>query len=158
MIYTNRCAPTADRRNMEQGVYMAITTINSRCKGRLIGGLLAGWFLMTSLPCAFAFTENDAVRAIIGEASGQGYQGMLAVACAIRNRGTLKGVYGLKAKHVDRQPRWVWVKARKAWKEAKRRDITRGATHWHNVDREGENYWTRKLTKTVKINQHQFYR
>lgn len=77
--------------------------------------------------------EARAVRAIIGEASGEGYTGMLAIAGAIRNRGTLQGVYGEKAKHVDKQPRWVWDQARKAWKESANKDITSGADHWGSV-------------------------
>lgn len=72
-----------------------------------------------SASISFASINNDlAVRAIIGEASGEGYKGMLAVASAIRNRGTLKGVYGVNAKHVDKEPSWVWDMARKAWNES----------------------------------------
>src|SRR3990167_7930662 len=36
-----------------------------------------------------AYSDKDAIRAVIGEAGNQGYAGMLAVACGIRNRGTL---------------------------------------------------------------------
>ena len=67
--------------------------------------------------CGVSYAEiNDqqAVRAIIGEAGNQGERGMLALACALRNRGTLKGVYGLRAKHVDKEPQWVWDMARRA--------------------------------------------
>lgn len=102
--------------------------------------------------------RKQAVRAIIGEASNQGYEGMMAVACALRNRGTLKGVYGFNAPHVDKEPAWVWRQAERAWEESGSNDITSGATHWHNVGREGENYWTRALQKTVKIGDHQFYK
>jgi len=73
---------------------------------------------------------KDAIRAIIGEASNQGYRGMLIVACAIRNRGTLKGVYGLNAKHVDAEPRTVWDTARCAWKASTHFDYSYGATLW----------------------------
>ena len=48
--------------------------------------------LISSCALAETIPTNDAVRAIIGEAGNQGYLGMLAVACGIRNRGTLKGV------------------------------------------------------------------
>lgn len=113
--------------------------------------------LLLVSPICYAKEYPQEVRAIIGEASAEGYEGMLAVACAIRNRGTLKGVYGLKAKHVDRQPQWVWRMASKAWEESGTRDITQGATHWHNVEREGHNYWTRKLRQTVKIGSHTFF-
>jgi hypothetical protein len=105
-----------------------------------------------------AIPKAQAVRAIIGEASSEGERGMLAVACAIRNRGTLKGVYGLNAKHVDNEPQWVWDRAEKVWEQSATIDITGGADHWHNVSREGETYWTVKMTKTVKIGNHQFYK
>ena len=77
--------------------------------------------------------DKRAIRAIIGEASGEGYTGMLAIAGAIRNRGTLQGVYGERAKHIDKQPQWVWAQAEKAWKESAGNDITAGADHWGSV-------------------------
>lgn len=116
--------------------------------------------LMLAKPAlgAASFTEAQAVRAVIGEASGEGYAGMLAVSCALRNRGTLKGVYGFNAAHVDREPAWVWDMAQKAWNESASHDVTNGATNWHNLGREGENYWTKTMTKTATIGQHVFYK
>ena len=70
------------------------------------------------------------VRAVLGEAEGEGYQGMLAVACAIRNRGTLKGVYGLFAKRVY-STRSIAL-AEKAWAASRILDVTKGATGWGN--------------------------
>lgn len=121
------------------------------------------WILNISTPAHAqvvqpAYTEAQAVRAIIGEASNQGYEGMLAVACAIRNRGTLRGVYGLKAKHVDQQPDWVWARARKAWKESAERDITGGADHWENIRAFGTPKWAEKMIRTVQVKDHVFYR
>lgn len=83
---------------------------------------------------------------------------MLAVACAIRNRGTLKGVFGSRAKHVDKQPKWVFDRARKAWAESANKDITGGANHWENVKAFGKPYWADSMTKTVLVKDHQFYR
>ncbi|MDE2104610.1 MAG: hypothetical protein KGL39_45665 [Patescibacteria group bacterium] len=102
--------------------------------------------------------DADAIRAIVGEAANQHYQGMLAVAGAIRNRGTLKGVYGLHSKMPDRQPRWVWAEASKAWSESRTNDITHGATNWENVKAFGEPYWARSMTVTVTIGDHRFFR
>lgn len=102
--------------------------------------------------------KEDAVKAIIGEASNQGYRGMLAVACGIRNRGTLKGIYGLKAKHIYKEPMWVWDMARRAWKESEHNDIVFGATNWENIKAFGEPFWAKKMTKTVKIKDHSFYK
>lgn len=101
------------------------------------------------------------IRAIIGEASGEGFTGMKAIACAIRNRGTLKGVYGVNAKHVDKQPKWVWDMAKKAWEESETNDITDGATHWGSkiVDKE----WIAKMersgyVKTFEYKNQAFYK
>jgi len=52
----------------------------------------------------------------------------------------------------------VWKMASKAWLEAKKRDIVFGADHWHNVVREGETYWTKKMEKTICIKDHCFYK
>jgi hypothetical protein len=103
-------------------------------------------------------SDAAATRAIVGEAANQGYRGMLAVAGAIRNRGTLRGVYGLHNPSANQQPAWVWSWARRAWSESRTNDITLGATHWENVKAFGHPYWARSLRKTVRIGDHQFYR
>jgi hypothetical protein len=108
-------------------------------------------------PCFAEINDKQAVRAIIGEASNQGYKGMLAVAVGIRNRGTLQGVYGINAKHVDMQPNWVWDKARKAWKESKTNRIHTG-THWENIKAFGKPYWADSLIKVYKYKDHIFYK
>jgi len=101
--------------------------------------------------------EKLAIRALIGEASGEGYRGMLAVAGALRNRGTLRGVYGVNAKHIDREPQWVWDMARKAWAASLDQDITGGADHWESIKFK-KPYWADSMTKTVLIGSHQFYK
>lgn len=103
------------------------------------------------------FTDENCIRACIGEASGEGYQGLLAVACAIRNRGTLKGVYGVNAKHVDKEPKWVWDRARKAWEESANKDITNGATHWESTNFKVP-YWAKNMEITLKLGKHIFYK
>ena len=123
--------------------------------------VLAGFCVLLGIIPANAanrLLDADCVRAIIGEASNQGYLGMLAVAEAIRNRGHLRGVYGLRAKHVDREPPWVWAMAHKAWTNSRTTNTVKGADHWHNVNREGENYWTKKMTETVTIGDHTFFK
>ena len=102
--------------------------------------------------------QNKAIRAIVGEASNQGYQGMLAVACAIRNRGTLKGVYGLNAKHIDNEPQWVFTLAEKAWEESENKDITNGATHWENIKAFGTPYWVASMIKVYQYKDQIFYK
>jgi len=123
------------------------------------------WFLFLFLVfcCLPAFSnqskgikDNDAIRAIIGEASDQGYQGMLAVAVGIRNRGTLKGVYGLNAVHVDNESDWVWELAEKAWRESVDNKLHIG-THWENVKEFGEPDWGEKMEEVYEYKDHKFY-
>lgn len=120
--------------------------------------LMLAIILIAGLVHAEEIPESKAVRAIMGEASNQGYNGMLAVACAIRNRGTLKGVYGVKAKHVDNEPKWVWNLARKAWKESATRDCTNGADHWENVKAFGTPSWTKNMKLVYVCKDHRFYK
>ena len=102
--------------------------------------------------------EGLAVRAIIGEASGEGLKGMTAVAEAIRNRGYLRGVYGANAKHVDKEPRWVWELAREAWLNSRVTNLVKGADHWENTKVFGEPYWAKSMIKTAEIGSHSFYK
>mgnify|MGYP001580901351 CR=1 FL=1 len=116
--------------------------------------------LLLSLPFLVEAAEINnelAIRAIIGEASNQGYQGMLAIACGIRNRGTLEGVYGLKAKHINKEPIWVWDMAKRAWQESKYNRIHQG-THWENIKTFGKPYWLRDMTLVYQYKDHNFYK
>lgn len=99
-----------------------------------------------------------AIRAIVGEAANQGERGMLAVACAIRNRGHLRGVYGVNSRILTRQPDWIWQQARVAWQRSAAADITHGATHWENVQAFGRPHWASGMKATVIIGSHTFFR
>ena len=74
---------------------------------------------------AESLPDSKVIPAILGEA-GQSYDERLAIACAIRNRGTLKGVYG-KAKDISERNYQI---AGKAWAESAEHDIVSGADHW----------------------------
>ncbi len=106
--------------------------------------------------------EYQAVRAIIGEALPN-YQAMYAIACAIRNRGTLKGVYGLNAKHVKEATGNQFQLASKAWAESETGiDVTNGATHWLsdydlNHCNKKRTAFRFKMLETAYIGQTHFY-
>lgn len=100
----------------------------------------------------------QAIRAIVGEAANQGERGMLTLAGAMRNRGHLKGVYGLKNPCADKQPAWVWARAERAWAMSATNDLSRGATHWENVKAFGTPYWARTMTITVVEKDHTFFK
>lgn len=110
--------------------------------------------------CAYSAepTDKKAIKAIIGEAENQGYKGMLAVACAIRNRGTLKGVYGAKSKRVIYKQYSIetYNISKKAWNNSSVVDITHGANHWENIHAFGKPYWARN--EVFRFKDHIFYR
>ena len=99
--------------------------------------------------------DNSAIRAIIGEASNQGYRGMLHITVGIRNRGHLRGVYGLNAKHVDKEPAWVWALARKAWAESEYNRF-HNADHWESTDFKIPK-WSKGMIEVCKYKKHIFY-
>ncbi len=105
--------------------------------------------------------DQKAILAIIGEAENQGVKGMEAVAYAIRNRGTLKGVYGLNAPRVKNNlyTKATWLQAQKAWKaSASGQDITNGANAWENLNAFGKPYWADSCQETVTIKDHIFFK
>lgn len=102
--------------------------------------------------------DQMAIRAVIGEAGGEGFDGMYAVACAIRNRGTLRGVQGryCSLKKVSGS---TWQKASRAWYTSEEgRDVTHGATNWENVGAFGRPWWSYKMQETAIIGHHHFYK
>jgi spore germination cell wall hydrolase CwlJ-like protein len=101
--------------------------------------------------------DNQAVRAIIGESASEPYLCKVGVAAAIRNRGNLHGVYGLKSAMVDKQPAWVWRDARKAWSESVTNDVTHGASFWESTDFKTP-YWASSMHRTCRIGKTVFYK
>lgn len=122
--------------------------------------MVAGSLIATSTSWA-SVKESDAVRAIVGEAENQGYRGMVAVAEAIRNRGHLKGVYGLR-RDLSKTPRPVLLKlyrdAKRAWKESKNTTLVNGGDHWENVKDFGMPKWAKRMKVTATIGDHVFFR
>lgn len=103
------------------------------------------------------FTEEEAIQAIVGEAANQPYVGQVALAEAIRNRGTLQGVYGAR-RDTSREPEWVFERAEKAWNESKTTNLVKGATHWENVKQFGMPYWADTMQITKVYADHTFFK
>ena len=142
------------------------------------------------LVCTIAHAEvneEQAIRGVIGE-SLTDYNSMLAIACAIRNRGTLDGVYGVNAV-IDHNGQLVRVikkktgtiyepisweiynMANKAWYVSGDHeelngpyvDVVKGATHWlSDYDlkhcRPAMTNWRFKYIETAYIGQTHFYK
>jgi len=86
---------------------------------------------------AETITDEQAVKCLLGEARGENYASLLGHAEAIRNRGTLSGVYGCRA---DLSREWPYIvrtgidkQARQAWQESKYSNTVDGADHWGSV-------------------------
>ena len=102
------------------------------------------------------------VRAIVGEALPD-YSSMYAIACAIRNRGTLKGVYGVNAKHLQTTDDDTFLKAETAWRMSLiNEDVVKGATHWlsdYDLKHSKPSLiaFRKKMKETAYIGQTHFY-
>ena len=118
--------------------------------------LLCALLLMVSCE-AQAYTDEEAIESIIGESASEP-DSMKHIAHAIRNRGTLSGVYGLKNPYVKRATGQDWQRASKAWYESENElDPTNGANHWHAVEKEGKVYWQDKCVETIKSGSHTYF-
>lgn len=114
---------------------------------------------------AFSMLNNDylSTLAIIGEAENQGFHGRLLVACGIRNRGSLKGVYGLNGLRVINHlyDQRMFENAYYAWNQSKNPDNCKeidGATHWENVKKFGRPSWSKNMIETFSYKDHVFFR
>ena len=115
------------------------------------------------LGCSLAHadvSDSQAVLAIIGEAENQGATGMLAVACAIRNRDTLRGVYCVNAPRVKQKKysQKTYDLAKQSWEKSASVDIVNGADHWENINAFGRPYWADSMTETYRHKDHVFFK
>ena len=106
------------------------------------------------------FTDEQAIRAIAGEARGEPFAGQIAVGEAIRNRGTLRGVYGAAVPRKLVSAR-EWLTAKSAWRVSATSTLTGGAIGWGN-EKDWRKFvrcaWFKNTVKTVTISGHTFYR
>lgn len=106
---------------------------------------------------ASVIKDEDAIKAIVGEASGEGLEGMRCVASVIRNRGSLKGIYGLHARHVKTEPAWVFKMAKTAWEDSERYDFSGGATHFEGVAFK-KPYWVKSMVLVKRVANTNYYK
>lgn len=103
------------------------------------------------------------VKAVLGEAEGEPQVGKEAVACAINNRGSLTGVFGLHnprvLKHLYSRDSYhnavvaVWM-AQDAQYCTK---LIKGAQFWEGT-RYPLPYWAKSMTLTAVIGNQRFFR
>lgn len=86
--------------------------------------------LALALNARASIPDSLAVRAILGEAANQPYAAKLAIACVIRNRGSLNGVFGVANERAQHCPSAVRADALQAWRESANADITHGSRYF----------------------------
>lgn len=107
--------------------------------------------------------EQRAINAIIGESEGEPEEGKIAIACAIRNRGTLNGVYGETAPRVVKHlySEKTYYLAKSAWvvsESASRCNaLIHGATNWEGTAFKTPS-WAKRMVVTATIKNQRFYR
>ena len=79
---------------------------------------LIGLCFLSQVAVGKDLSSSDATNAIVGEAAGEPYAVKLGVACAIRNRGSLRGVYGFQSPVTRHSSLSVWNDAARAWRES----------------------------------------
>lgn len=102
-----------------------------------------------------------AIRVITAEAADQTLWCMAGVGEVIRNRGKISGFSVLKKdleEFYRRQPPGVHRKAHAAWFISRFSNLTQDATHFENVTAFGPPPWEGDMEKTVKLDDHQFYK
>lgn len=126
---------------------------------------LAVALLIVGCDEAHAYTDEEAVKCILGEARGEGYDSMLAHAEAIRNRGHLKGVYGCKADYSKEMPylikKGIIKEAILAWEQSQWTNTVHKAQFWGSVIVDKD--WIKTMekagyVKTATIKNTSFYR
>lgn len=90
----------------------------------LVTGLLTLGCVQNGL--AGKIDTEQAVRAIVGEGASQSFKAQTAIACVIRNRGSLQGVYGANNKSVAKASMKTLAIARQAWQQSATNDVTHG--------------------------------
>ena len=154
------------RNSLSKGIYAELATLRILRLSKtpsLTGllkslGLIGITFFITSAPAKAEITTDQAVQAIVGEAAGESFKGKLALAEALRNRGTLNGVFGYQRKNfIKKQMPYAGEESRKAWQASKYTNLVKGADHWESVDFKTPE-WAKDMKETARIGKHRFFK
>lgn len=91
--------------------------------------LIAGILGVAEL-CRAGITDSQAVSAIIGEGGGESLKTQTMIADVIRNRGSLRGVYGASNPVVAKASPKVRARALEAWRASAVQDLTHGLKYF----------------------------
>ena len=114
--------------------------------------------LLCALTASAKINEADAIKTLIGEAGGESLQCQTAVAEVIRNRGSLRGCYGLTNPVVAKASHRTIERARLAWIKSATSNLTNGCKFFGGDGL--DNAYFAKLGKpvAVKIGRVNFYK
>jgi hypothetical protein len=105
------------------------------------------------------YTDANCIRAMVGEYNESDPVGLKLMAHAIRNRKTLKGVYGYYNKNVYKTPKEIWITATLAWHNSKREmDPLNGASEWRSYDDLRRQRFPRNLKPVYRYKTTFFYK
>lgn len=122
---------------------------------------------------SFYCLNNTVAKVIAGEACGEGYKGMYAVACVIQNRAKIrnKSPYEIVTQKNQfaslHNPKLLLlylpvipITNYLSLRIGTLKDITKGATMFENIERFGfpKTWNRRKIVKTCKIGRHTYFR
>ena len=110
---------------------------------------------------AASFNSYNCVKALIGEVEGESFLTKLATAECLRNRGTLKGVYGINSKRIAKASDKVKADCLRAWTESSRTNLVKGATVWGNasdVKIFKKSKWFKSYEQTAQVGRHYFFK
>lgn len=129
----------------------------------LIVGVILGLFFQPKQAwCEIRpFSDEDAIRVIITEASGEPFEGMVAVGEVLRTRSSLKGFYGYQRPDIEqfikRQGKTTYNMAKRAWKLSETSNYSHHATHFEST-RFKRPYWAQGMKEVAHIGHHVFYK
>jgi hypothetical protein len=132
--------------------------INQRTKDGALRMKFIAIAILIGISTARGMDPEKAAQAIVGEAAGEDFKSKLAIAGALRNRGTLDGVRGAKnMRMIMAQPAWVLRDARAAWAQSATNDISRGGRFWESANFKRP-AWSIGMTETAHVGKFIFYK
>ncbi len=132
-------------RESRQHVRIHPRTYLAKRLGKMFAASVAVLLLLGAGQGMAAVSQDQMIRALIGEAGGESLQTQTAVAEVIRERvatyGSLRGVYGLHNPVVDKASPATWAKARKAFAASATSHLVPAGTLYFGGDRLDDGYF-----------------
>lgn len=165
LLNNNLCTCSFCEMNQDKQSIMPFILTRIALFSTIIGLAILIMLLFTS--CSYAspvpLTDKTAILSIIGEAEAESQTGKIAIAEAIRNRGTLKGVYGARSKRVINKlyTNKTYLLAKAAWFDSLNTDYVKGADHWgsdSDIVKFKKESWFKNCKQTARIGNHSFFK